>query len=360
MRHPGETISQFAVRVAWETGHFWSPENPEGTGVKQTDLAILKPDDPVVVSAMISMSRMDASRYTRHVLDQHGRVPNFDGEIGPAIEAMVSEPFGRCPVPDYAPPPGVSFQFDDPDLQAVVERMQRNTAEATAEAIASGGWPNCHGVNGIHCMAIRVNLAGINPKYAHLWTKIMRNVQKANCEIGLFIRFIGMDGKDLLTGEPWTSNINSELSFVQSSTGWIGLAIVGQNEGCSSKIWLKLLATYVGGTADLIIEQQITALLQHELGHNMGLGHSNGGIMNPSITQGNPVGQWPSNDPSRPRLVSLFSGVPVPIPGGGPLPPGPPGPPNTIEKQLFDLRVTNAVQDVTLQWCVAKIKALGK
>ena len=111
MRKPGETISQFAIRVAWETGHFWSPDNPDGANLKQEDLASLRADDPVVVKAMISMSKMDAGRYTKHVLDQHGRAPQFDGVIGPAIQAMVSEENGRCPVPDFAPPPGVLFEI---------------------------------------------------------------------------------------------------------------------------------------------------------------------------------------------------------------------------------------------------------
>ena len=40
MRLPNENVSQFAIRVAWETGHFWSPENPEGKGVKAADALI--------------------------------------------------------------------------------------------------------------------------------------------------------------------------------------------------------------------------------------------------------------------------------------------------------------------------------
>lgn len=346
-----ETLSQFAIRTAWEYGHFWSPANAAGKDVKQSDLKKLKPEDPVVVQAMISLSKMDATRYTRHVLDKHGRQPHFDGVIGPAMESMLLED-GRCPVPDHAPPPGTDFQFDDPNLQEIAEKMQRDTAKA----VASGGWPNCHGTNNIHCMSIRVNPDGISPKYNHLWTKIMQNVQRAYCGIGLLIRFIGMDNKDLLTGEPWRSNINSELSFVSSSAGWIGLAIVGQNENCSSKIWLKLLSTYTGGTNDTIIEQQITSLLQHEVGHNVGLGHSNGGVMNPSITQGNPVGQWSPNDPSRPKLVNLYSGVPIPVPGGGPT--DPPTTPLTLEQRVHELEIKNAVNEVTMQWCVSKIKQL--
>jgi hypothetical protein len=352
-RKPNETLSQFAIRVAWEYGHFWSPDNPEGSNISFNDLANLKPSDPVVVQAMISLAKMDSTAYTKLSLVHHGRPPSFDGDAeDPAMAAMVES--DRCPIPDYLPPPGTECAFEDPNVQAVVEKMQKGTEEA----IASGGWPNCHGAVNYHCMAIRVNPAGMNPKYAHLWKKIMQNVQKANCEIGLLMRFIGMDGKDLLTGETWTSNINSELTFVQSSSGWIGLAIVGQSESCGSKIWLKLLATYTGGNTDPVMEQQISALLLHEGGHNMGLMHTNGGIMNPSMTQGNPVGQWPPNDPSRPRLRSLYSGVPVPIPGGGTPNPNPNPVPDTLEKRVRDLEVRNIVNEVTMQWCVSEIRKL--
>ena len=58
-----ESISQFAIRVAWQTGHFWSPDNPEGRNVTQDDLKLLQPDDPVVIAAMLSMSRMEAGAF---------------------------------------------------------------------------------------------------------------------------------------------------------------------------------------------------------------------------------------------------------------------------------------------------------
>jgi hypothetical protein len=84
-QRPGETISQFAIRTAWETGQFWDPADEEGLLIRQRDLPTLSASDPVVVRAMIRMSKIDMTRYTKHVVTTHGRVPDFDGELGPAM-----------------------------------------------------------------------------------------------------------------------------------------------------------------------------------------------------------------------------------------------------------------------------------
>lgn len=350
-RKPYETISQFAIRTAWETGHFWSPDNPEGANLQQVDLALLKPDDPVVVAAMISMAKSDMTRYTRASLNQHGRLPDYDGVIGPAIEELVTA--GRCPVPDFAPPSGVSFSFDDPDLQKVVERMQ---ADAAMPAFGSGNWKGCHNIGDFHCASIGVDESGLPGFLRPVFQQVLKNVQSAYAGVGLLFRFIDVSGKDMLTGESFSGNINSDMSFVNSSSGWIGLAIVGQGENCSSKIWCKFLNTYKGGSNDAAIIQQWTTLLKHELGHNCGRSHTNGGVMNPSIVNGLPT-EWVPEDPSTSWLKGQFGGVPVPIPGGSPEPPSP-SPTPSIEQRLLNLEIKNVVNEVTMRWCVEEIKKL--
>ena len=355
MRLPNENVSQFAIRVAWETGHFWSPENPEGKGVKQEDLRLLQPDDPVVVAAMISMSRMDASRYTKHVLDHHGRTPTFDGQLGPAISSMVLEPNCRCSIPDFAPPAGTLFLYDDPHLQAVVQRMQ---FDATLPAYGSGNWKGCHEIGSYHCATVGVDTSGLPSFLKPLFLQVLKNVQQAYAGVGLLFRFI-QNGADMLTGESFSANINTEMSFVKSSDGWIGLAIVGTGETCGGKIWCRFLSTYRGGSDDASIITQWTTLIKHELGHNTGRGHTNGGVMNPSIVNDLPV-EWGSNDPSTGWLKGQFGGVPVPIPGVG-VPPVPPDTPvpggSEWRKQIRDLQVNDAVQNATLKWLVNKVKA---
>jgi hypothetical protein len=352
VRKHDETIQQFAIRTAWEYGHFWNPNNPDGLNVTQADLAKLQPTDPVVVDALISLSKMDAVRYTNACLDAHGRAPQFDGVLGPAMGAVLNSE-GRCPVPDYAPPLGTSFLYDDPALQQIAERMQQNLA---LPATGSGSWPNCHNVGNFHCCTVGLDTRLLPSFLKPVWTQVLTNVRQAYAGVGLLFKFIE-NGKDVLTGSSFNGVINTALSFVTSSSGWIGLAIVGQNERCNSTIWCRFLATYQGGSTSAAITTQWTTLVKHELGHNCGRGHTSGGVMNPSIVNNLPV-EWTSSDPSTTWLKQQFGGVPVPIPGN-PIPPLPPTPPGTtIEQRMREQEVLNAVQQATIQWCVNKIKAL--
>tara|TARA_R110000868_G_scaffold405071_1_gene683993 strand:- start:957 stop:1985 length:1029 start_codon:yes stop_codon:yes gene_type:complete len=339
-------LSQKAIRLAWDLGHFWSFENE----VTQDKLHLLTPDDPVVVQAMISMARSNATVYTKAVLDNHGRGPQFDGEIGPAMIALMAT--HRCKVPDFAPPIGVSFAFEDPDLQAVVERMQSDSMCA----FGSGNWRGCHNVGEFHSASIGVNSAGLPSFLSPVFLTVLKNVQRAYAGVGLLFRFI-QSGKDMLTGTSFSGQINSEMSFVSSSSGWIGLAIVGQGETCGGKIWCKFLSTYKGGSDTASIVTQWTTLIKHELGHNCGRGHTNGGVMNPSIVNNLPT-DWVANDPSTSWLKGQFGGVPVPISGGGDDPKPPTGP-KTIEQRMLDQEVANAVQQATLDWLVARERERG-
>jgi len=336
-RLPGESLSQFAIRVAYLYGHFWGPDNKDGWNVKQEDLKNLSITDPVVVQALRSLSLMDPARYAEIVVQKHMRPPDFDGQFGPAMEAFIQ--LGRCPIPDHAPPPGVVFAFDDPWIQQVVERMQANSLEA----VGGGNWPSCHGVGNFHCSIVRVD-ASLMPSFLRpVFKDVITRVQQAYAGVELLFRFTSESGIDLLTDENIDGeSVNSEMSFVNSSSGWIGLAIVGQNEGCDSKIWCRFLNTYQGGTTPEQITTQWITLLKHELGHNCGLSHSSGGVMNPSIVNGLPV-EWVPNDPSTRILQKSFGGAPVPIPGGGtPEPPKPPS--ETLEKRVENLELQSRIQ----------------
>ena len=340
-RGTNETLNQFAIRTAWTYGHFWSPENPDGGNVTQADLAKLTVSDPVVVKALISLSKMDCNRF------QSGE---YDGRVSPAMIDLIHA--DRCPVPDYAPPQGCVFAFDDPDLQQIAEKMQ---ADAAQPATGSGNWPSCHGIGNFHCAIVAVNSSGLPSFLKPLWKQVLTNVQRAYAGVGLLFRFLE-GGTDLLTGQPFSGNINTDLSFVSSSQGWIGLAIVGTNEGCGSRIWCKFLSTYRGGQSAADVVTQWTTLVKHELGHNCGRSHTSGGVMNPSIVNGLPT-LWTPSDPSTNWLNDQFGGVPVPIPGA-PNPPVPDPPPATLEARLHALEVGQAVQAAKQSWCIEEIRKL--
>lgn len=352
-RRRGETLEQFAIRKAWELGHFWNPRNPDGANVKQADLTKLTVADPVVVDAFRSLALSDTTNYAKHVFQVHGRPPEFDGLFGPALQAMVQDPAGRCPVPDYAPPAGVVFAFDDPYVQQVVEQMQQRGIQP---ALGNGNWQNCHRISNAHCATVMVNPSGLPSFLQPVFKTVLTRVQKAYADVGLLFRFLDQQKKDLLTGEPFDSNINIDMSFVNSSSGWIGLAIVGTGETCGGKIWAKFLNTYRGGSSNEAIITQWTSLIKHELCHNCGFSHSNGGVMNPSIVNNLPP-EWSAGDPTTPKLVRAFSGVPVAIPGGGPTPtPGPVPPDMSLQGQIDALRQQNLIQDIQLQYILKQIK----
>jgi hypothetical protein len=353
-RQSGESLTQFAIRKAYETGHFWSPDNPDGANVTQKDLPLLSASDPVVIRAMISMTKMDASRFTRLVLDEYGRPPVFDGEIGPATEALVLGE--RCPVPDFAPPPGVVFAFGDPDLQRVVERMQERQALA---ATGSGNWRSCHNIGPFHCAIVDVDKSGLPAFLAPLFPQVLQNVQQAYAEVGLLFRFRDRNsGIDLLTGEQFDGQSNTDMSFVPRSDGWIGLAIVGTNEDCASRIWCKFLNTYKGGSTPQDIITQWTTLIKHELGHNCGRSHTNGGVMNPSLVNGLPT-LWSPTDPSTAWLRGQFGGERVKVPGAPDPGPGPTPPPvSSVQAQLDELRLENVVQQVSIDWLIRRQRSV--
>lgn len=337
-------MSQLAIRRAWETGHFWSPDNPEGLNVKESDLDKLSTSDPVVVAALISLSKVEARRFAKYSLEESGNVPEFDGRVTPAMEKLVVA--GRCPVPDYAPPEGVQFTFEDPYLQQVVERMQ-----GAEKAIGSGNWKGCHGIGNFHSAIIRVNPSGLPEFLRPVWSQVLTNVRQAYAEVGLLWSFVDKNGIDLLTGKPTEGNVQIDMSFVGSSSGWIGLAIVGQNESCnSSPIWCRFLNTYRGGSSEASIVTQWTTLLKHELGHNCGRNHTSGGVMNPSLVNGLPV-SWVDSDPSTSWLKQQFGGVLVPIPGGGPETPTPTPP--------ISQAVVDAVQDAKISYLLQQTSSLS-
>lgn len=354
---PGETLSQFAIRTAFDAGHFWNPENPDCWNVTRGDLSKLHISDPRVLSALRSLTRSMAGEYSRHVFEQHDRPPQFDGVMGAATESfLIREIPKRCPVPDFVPPPGVDHTFADPYVADVVQRMQeRNQLPATG----SGSWRNCHGVGSYHCAKVMFNLADQPEHLKPVFTEVLGNVQRAYAAIGLLLLFVDVTGRDMITGEErGTGGINIHASFVQRSDGWIGLAIVGRNETCSSQpIWMRFLATFHRNAPRESIVVDWSSLLRHEIGHLTGSLHTVGGTMNSVLVPGLPL-LFPKTDPVYPYLVQEFGGQPVPLDDsddGGPTPPEDPDP---LAAQVRENHIVNAVQEAHLEWLTKRQRTL--
>jgi hypothetical protein len=150
-----------------------------------------------------------------------------------------------------------------------------------------------------HAVVYRVNKAGLPSYLASSFEDSWEMMASAYARIGLAI--VRNDS---------SSNYNSLVTF-QRGSGWIGLAIVGRGQTCSTKMWAKFDNRYGSSFNPNTLKHMWARLLAHELGHNCGLGHSRGGVMNPSIVSGEfKETEW-VNDPSFSILKRWFGGEPI-------------------------------------------------
>ena len=263
------------IQLLWDLGHFRNPAHAETWNVAPGEVDRLRFDDAVVKAAARSYQEFMAVSLEPLAAMHHGRLPVYDGEVGPATRELFT--IERCGCPDFA--------------------------GAVDAATGSGSWPaGCRPQHPQH-HAITVNVkpsgmpAFLQPVFATVWN----NVAAAYAEIGL--KLIRADGDRAA---------NIQVSFEPLAGSTIGLAIVGQGQRCSTSIWAKFEPGYRPSN----VVREWTSLVKHELGHNMGLSHSQGGVMNPSIVPGLPI-SW-IGDPSAPILTRWFGGEPVPVDPQGP------------------------------------------
>ena len=250
-------------------GHLNMPFGKPAGHVPQLD--VLKLSDPIVTTAVQSYQEFHSQTAEPLIAKHHPQrlsaaiVP--DGDVGPATRDLFALP--RCGHPDY-------------------DGTQPMVAEA-----GQGNWRGCWGVGDFHSAIVRFTNEPpgfLQPHIDEVWSRVVDAYADMGC---LFIR--EDNGR--------RPNITVEFTVGQ---GWIGLAIVGQGETCGTTIWAKFDRNYQPRN----IVNEWTSLLMHELGHNSGLGHSRGGIMNPSIINGLPP-TW-RGDASEQLLIARFGGVPVP------------------------------------------------
>jgi hypothetical protein len=275
------------IRKLWNLGHFHNPAHL--TGVTEINLPKLKLTDPVVRTAIQSYQEFMANDFDALSLQEHNRIGIADGQIGPATEKLFE--VERCGYPDYH-------------------------EAGAAMAMGVGSWPaNCRPGEwpNTHTFSVQVDKTNMpsflgakndpNSLFEQCWVR----VRQAYADIGIvFIR------------EDNNPKANTLVTW-QRGSGWIGLAIVPSRPGCSTRIWAKFDISYRPG--DLF--NQWCRLLAHEWCHNMGLSHTRGGIMNPSIVNGPFTATAWRGDPSFPALAKFFGGQPVklddsPIPGPTP------------------------------------------
>lgn len=285
--------SQDIIEYLYSLGHFHNPQAM--TGIRREDLSKLSLSDPEVTQAVKSFQAFQRLLLDEISANLLGKRAVIDGEIGPATEALLK--MERCGCPDY-PVPGSKIQ----------------AAEVEA-ATGSGSWAHSCEITGVHTVKVQVYKSRM-PSFLDgvFEERVWPLVDAAYRDIGVIFRRV-------------ESSPNIDFSWERLSGSTIGLAIVpGQPMGCSGRIWAKFTPTYQ--PRDLV--NQWARLVAHELGHNMRLQHTNGGIMNPSIVSGPFTTTAWRNDPSFGVLKRYFGGEPVDDPNAPepePPKPQPPVPP---------------------------------
>lgn len=225
---------------------------------------------------------------------KHRRELAADGDVGPAtLEVMA---FPRCAMPDHAPPPGARFAYDDPELQAAVESYQQFADEYKG---GSGSWPKgCDPqVPNYHSARANVQMGGASAHQKSTWAECSKMVEDCLGEMGHSIRHI-------LEGD--LKECEHDVRFQSIAGSTIGFAYFPTPNTCAQVVNARIDNGF-NPRSSILAE-----LYVHEYqGHSIGLQHTRGGIMNPSI--GSPQNP-PSfkGDTSEATVRRYFGGVAIP------------------------------------------------
>ena len=288
------TDSEILVE-AFKRGRSWGPDYPNLLNLDEAAVAKMDGSEADAKELIRSLQQSDAN-YDPLVLAWHKRPPEFDGEIGPATKGLVQIP--RCPLPDFPPPPGMHFAYDDPGIQAAVESMQR------AAAMGSGSWPSCDPERtGVNSFRVRIDPSRMPSTINGYHKQALDAVVAAYAEMGCALRYIMAASGDCEIAKLFQSLAGSVI-------GWNEFPDPGT---CNQTINGRLDTGYAPS------DYRYWANLEcHETGHGVGLQHTRGHIMNPSILLVWPL-SW-KGGPSEASMRRYFGGEPLLPPGPAPVP----------------------------------------
>ncbi len=301
-------------------GYFWDKTKPNLQNVRQEDLPKLDIEHPLVKDATAGWQGFDAN-FDALAFIAHLRGIIADGEPGPVTSFMLDVP--RCPLPDFAPPPNASFHYDDPAIQNAVESMQR------AEAMGSGSWPSCDPERqDVNSFRVRLDPANMPSTVRGYYVQALASVVAAYAEMGCSLRYI-------LASTGGCEIAKRFESLAGSVIGWNEFPSPGT---CDQTIDGRLDTGYAPS------DYRYWANLEcHETGHGVGLSHTSGSIMNPSILLVWPL-TW-KGSPSESSMRRYFGGIAIPTtptPDPTPTPIPTPGDHNGVfvfQGKLFKIKV---------------------
>lgn len=280
----------------WQFGHFRNPIFASTAEVTEADLSKLTLSHPHVRSAVASIQALDANLGPM-VFRHHGRELQIDGDIGPATRDLFDLP--RCGEADYG-------------------------SDNAATGIGSWPVPGCDPLRKNrqreHSIRVNVRTRGMPYSLAYFW-RFIKIARECAAEMGLAARYI-LDSPD----PSRDCEINVEFERQAGSViGWNEFPTPGT---CAQTIQGRIDPGWTPG------EPVYDATLwEHEqLGHGLGLRHTRGGIMNPSILRFSRL-TW-KGDPHERTMRDYFGGVPVPLDDVNPPTPGPDPEPDPEPKPI--------------------------
>ena len=287
---------------AWKFGHFRNPEYPSTHDVKEADVANLALDHPIARSAIASLQESDANLddfcqkfHGRRLawMDDAGEPFDVsDGDAGPATLALTDLP--RCAVPDFS-----------------------------EEEAGAGGWLTCDPMSTAdHSCRIKFDDRRATNTWKTYLEEVKANAVRISADVGLDVRYVGHDARD------WESSVE----FKNIPGNVIGFYYL-PGRGCQQVPQGALDTSY-----NPDIELASLLWIHEGLGHGIGLSHTRGGIMNPSIMR--TAMSW-RDDPSWSAVQRLYGGEPLTPTEPPPPVPGPvPGPGTIVFNGYMEIEVS--------------------
>ena len=308
-------VIENVARWLYYFGHTRNSAYPGAYELGESDLGKLDHGDNEFRSMVKSIQSLDAN-FNELCKKHHGRTGNVDGELGPATLELLTIP--RCGKPDY-----YAEESDAPSVQSSANNWRLPGCDPEDPERAT-----------VRSVRFYIDYSR-NPHSDEYTKSFVQQAQLCMAEMGLRSREV-------------TNRAEAEytISWERLSGSTIGWYYVLNGRACAVDYLDGRLSTSYTPNDPYMF----ALLFIHEMwGHGIGHGHSNGGIMNPSIyrtpsstTDGVTHPTW-KGDPYESRMISWMGGEPVSLtPETDPETEPKPPPDGELEERVASLEQTVA------------------